>query len=445
VRKRIKTGLTIGVGLVLAAFTGCFFEKIAWSPDGRSVFYADYSDKSKLWLWDSQTRETRRAPLRRRGADGEPVEFQATVGSCRYLPSGKQVLLSISTGEDPNKNSLHLLDTETELCDHVASDTLPCFDVSSDGKRILYTKKGGEDSQSVLQEYTQEHGERTLLSCKGETFFFSMDPTGKKVVYCPEKQGLCLLDTDKETTRCLLAGENRVIYWPRWVDERTVVFIHRLDDKKPDNVGELQAFSMDGKTTRTLCKNVNCIYSPISFNPDRKFVVVTSPRMNAGEEFDAERPKIWQVASVNVRTGESTWLTDYPFGALFPAFSPDGRRVAYLSGATDGGILNVLNVELKRTTFTWRDEEERLFANAESLFEAGDTDTALARWGQVARTSLSSQLASAAKYRMAVAYLEKAKENVDAAYKARDEIEDDKLREQLGSLFDAGKTESPLP
>ena len=46
---------------------------------------------------------------------------------------------------------------------------------------------------------------------------------------------------------------------------------------------------------------------------------------------------------------------------------------------------------------------------------------------------------------MAVAYLEKAKENVDAAYKARDEIEDDKLREQIGPLFDAGNTESPLP
>jgi hypothetical protein len=46
---------------------------------------------------------------------------------------------------------------------------------------------------------------------------------------------------------------------------------------------------------------------------------------------------------------------------------------------------------------------------------------------------------------MAVAYLEKAKENVEAAYKARDEIEDDKLREQLSPLFDAGKTESPIP
>jgi hypothetical protein len=443
VRKRIKTGLTIGVGLVLAAFTGCFFEKIAWSPDGRFIFYADYADKSKLWLWDSQTRETRRAPLRRRGADGEPVEFPAAVESCRYLPSGKQVLLSMS--HDKDQSSLQLLDTKTELCDHVASDTLPCADISSDGKRILYTKKGGEDSQSILQEYTQEYGERTLLSFQGQTFFFSMDPTGKRVVYCPEKQGLCLLDSDKGTTRCLLAGENRIFYWPRWVDERTVVFIHRVDGKKPDNVGELQAFSVEGKTTRTLCKNVNCIYSPISFNPDRKFAVVTSQRMSAGEEFDAERPKIWQVASVNVRTGESTWLTDYPFGALFPAFSPDGRRVAYLSGATDEGILNVLNVELKRTTFTWRNEEERLFAGAESLFEAGDTDTALARWGQVARTSLSSHLASAAKYRMAVAYLEKAKENVDAAYKARDGIEDSKLREQIGPLFDTGNTKSPIP
>jgi hypothetical protein len=46
---------------------------------------------------------------------------------------------------------------------------------------------------------------------------------------------------------------------------------------------------------------------------------------------------------------------------------------------------------------------------------------------------------------MAVAYLEKAKENVDAAYKARDEIEDSKLREQLSPLFGAGKPESPLP
>ena len=442
-RKRIKMGLTVGVGLVLAAFTGCFFEKIAWSPDGRSIFYADYSDKSKLWLWDSQTRETRQVPLRRRGADGEPVEFPATVESCRYLPSGKQVLLSMS--HDNDKSSLQLLDTKTELCDHVASDTLPCFDVSADGKRILYMKKGQEDGQSVLQEYTQQRGERTLLSCKGEAFFFSMDPTGKKVVYCPEKQGLCLLDSDKGTTRCLLAGENRIFYWPRWVDERTVVFTHRLVDQKPENVGELQAFSVEGKTTRTLCKNVSCLYSPISFNPDRKFAVVTAARMSAGEEFDAERPKIWQVASVNVRTGEPTWLTDYPFGAVFPAFSPDGRRVAYLSGATDGGILNVLNIELKRTTFTWRDEEERLFANAESLFEAGDTDTALARWGQVAQTSLSPKLASAARYRMAVAYLEKAKENVDAAYKARDEIEDSKLREQLSPLFGAGKPESPLP
>jgi Tol biopolymer transport system component len=431
-REQIRTGLMIGVGLVLLVFTGCFFEKIAWSPDGRSIVYADYSDHAKLWLCDVTTNRTRNLPLAMPGKDGGTVLIAEPVESCRYLPSGEEIL--VSTHKEGGQSNLYLLNTRTELCDQIASDTLPCFNVSRDGERVFYTKK--TDEGCSLMEYTRRNGERKRFTWPEETFFFALDPEEKRIAYCPEGQGLCMLDTDKGTTTCLLAGENRMFYWPKWKDKRTLLFIHRWKDQEPEDVGELQTFSLDRKTTHTLCRNVSHVYSPLSLSSDGKSVVVTAAHLGPNEEFDKNRPKMWQVALVNVNTAATSWLTDYPFGAVFPAWSPEDGRVAYLSGVTEGGVLNVLGVAAKRTVFTWRNKEERLFADAESAFESGENETALTGWRQVADNYPESQISNAARYRVAVAFAKKSEEDVEAAYLAWQQITDAKLREQFRPLFE---------
>jgi Tol biopolymer transport system component len=433
-RRQIKTGLTIGVGLVLAAFTGCFFEKITWSPDGRYVVYSDY-DKCQLWRWDSRTGETQAVPLRESTAAGTQEGIDESVNSCRYLPSGKHILVVTGKGRDNDVCNQYLLDVRTGLCDRIASGTLLYFDVSSDGNRILYMKTDKEKHRTSLLEYTRRSGERTLLSSKAELAFPSMDPAGKRILYSGENQGLCLLDSDKGTTRSLLAGEKRVYYWPRWMDGRTVLYVTKLEDQKPDLVGDLEAYSLDDKTTRTLCKNVHLMYSPISFSPDRKSVVVTAARVGAGEEVDENRMGIWQVASANVTTGEITWLTDTPFGALAPVWSPDGKRVAYLSAAIEGGVLNVVNLETRKTMFTWRNEEEHLFANAESAAEAGDSTRTLTGCSDLIQRFPQSKMCNAARYRMTLTYLGQPQQDLDAAYQNWQKISDTKLRDQIRPLF----------
>ena len=434
VRKRVKTGLTIGVGLVLLVFTGCFFEKITWSPDGRYVVYSDY-EKGKLWRWDSRTGETQAVPLRESTISEKKEAIDDSVNSCRYLPSGKQILVVTGKGRDNDVCNQYLLDVSTGLCDRIASGTLLYFDVSSDGNRILYMKTDKEKRRTSLLEYTRRSGERTLLSSKAELAFPSMDPAGKRILYSGENQGLCLLDSDKGTTRSLLAGEKRAYYWPRWMDGRTVLYVTKLEGQKPDLVGDLEAYSLDDKTTRTLCKNVHLMYSPISFSPDRKSVVVTAARVGAGEEVDEDRMSIWQVASANVTTGEITWLTDTPFGALDPVWSPDGKRVAYLSAAIEGGVLNVVNLETRKTTFTWRNEEEHLFANAESAAEAGDSTRTLTGCSELIQRFPQSKMCNAARYRMTLTYLGQPRQDLDAAYQNWQKISDTKLRGQIRPLF----------
>jgi len=433
-RRQIKTGLTIGVGLVLLAFTGCFFEKIAWSPDGRYVVYSDY-DKGKLWRWDSQTGETQAVPLRESAAFGKKEAIDDSVNSCRYLPSGKQILVVTGKGRDNDVCSHYLLDVPTGLCDRIASDTLLYFDVSSDGNRILYMKTDKEKHRTRLLEYTRGSGERTLLSSKAELAFPSLDPAGKRVLYSGENQGLCLLDSDKGTTRSLLAGEKRAYYWPRWMDEKTALYVTKLEDQKPDMVGELQAYSLEDKTTRTLCSNVYFMYSPLSFSPDRKSVVVIAARVGAGEKIDENEGKIWQIAAVNIATGEVTWLTNSPFGALAPVWSPDGKRVAYLSAAIEGGVLNVVNLETRKTTFTWRSEDEKLFANAESAAEAGDSTRTLTGCSELIQRFPQSKMCDAARYRMTLTYLGQPQQDLDAAYQNWQKISDNKLRDQIRPLF----------
>jgi dipeptidyl aminopeptidase/acylaminoacyl peptidase len=219
------------------------------------------------------------------------------------------------------------------------------------------------------------------------------------------------------------------------MDGRTVLYVTKLEDQKPDLVGDLEAYSLDDKTTRTLCKNVHLMYSPISFSPDRKSVVVTAARVGAGEEVDENRMGIWQVASANVTTGEITWLTDTPFGALAPVWSPDGKRVAYLSAAIEGGVLNVVNLETRKTMFTWRNEEEHLFANAESAAEAGDSTRTLTGCSDLIQRFPQSKMCNAARYRMTLTYLGQPQQDLDAAYQNWQKISDTKLRDQIRPLF----------
>jgi len=433
-KSRVKAGLMIGVWMVLVAFTGCFFEKITWSPDGRYVVYSDY-DKGKLWRWDSQTGETQAVPLRESATSGKKEAIDDSVNSCRYLPSGKQILVVTGQGRDNDVCKHYLLDVRTGLCDRIASDTLLYFDVSSDGNRILYMKTDKEKHRTRLLEYTRRSGERTLLSSKAELAFPSMDPAGKRILYSGENQGLCLLDSDKGTTRSLLAGEKRVYYWPRWMDGRTVLYVTKLEGQKPDMVGELQAYSLEDKTTRTLCSNVYFMYSPLSFSPDRKSVVVIAARVGAGEKIDENEGKIWQIAAVNIATGEVTWLTNSPFGTLAPVWSPEGKRIAYLNAAVEGGVLEVLDLETKKTTFTWRNEEEKLLAAAESAAQSGDSAKALAGWKELTERFPNSKMGDAPQYQIAVACLDQPQQDLDAAYQAWRKIGSKHLRDQIRPLF----------
>lgn len=408
------------------SMSGCLFEQVSWSPDGRYVVFTSGSDEETkvLWRWDSETGRTEElVPHQTSGgwfSQSTPIDEK--VFGCRYLPSGKKVLLMTEGDDGAN---IYLMDPNGRNCNLRASDVGPYIDVSKSGEKMYYVSEDSEsDSMSLWVANVSDGEKERLISLPDEIGFPKLDPTESRVLLSTEEGKLLLLELDTVTPKELLADDESAFYHPLWVDEETILYLLVKEENNDDLLGDLYFHKLDGTDTRLLCKDAYSVY-PFGLSPDGKSAVLTVVKPDS----HSDAPAPHQAARVELSSGKLEWLTDTPFGAFSPAISPDGKRLAFLTVPHEEyTMLEVLDIESGLTSFAWRNDEERLWSTAHSLAQAGDSLHALEMWRDLLRRYPDTVFNDSARFRIVETLLEGPNADLHAVLSNWREIEDPNLR-----------------
>ncbi|MDX1517085.1 MAG: S9 family peptidase [Woeseiaceae bacterium] len=164
-----------------------------------------------------------------------------------------------------------------------------------------------------------------------------------------------------------------------WADPVRVIsdLPYRVDGAGYLRSGHTHLFVIpaSGGTPRQLTAGDFDHTGPMSWSPDGTSILYSANRIS-DPNTDPQESEIWRI---NVRTGEQTQLTDRDGPDYAPAYSPNGRRIAYLGfddrnlsshqvelyvAGSDGGDAVSLTADLDRSVqdFGWRGSDELIIS-----------------------------------------------------------------------------------
>ena len=406
--------------LILLFCQGCnlkfpFPQNISWSPDGKSIAFVS-PDDSSLWLWDTRTGEAKRLT-------GPDRNLKENVQSPMFLPSGKEIIVCAEeeaicrVGIEPPNNA-------TLIDNNVSS----LFNITIQGKKMYYIKEAKDKNLSYIMEYdTETDKKQQILELGGEAFSPVPDQTGRRIVFSKE-EGLMLFDRDVGTTQSLFSQEKTVALASFWLNNSSIVFMtmKESDQGMEDMSSELVLLSLDDKTTRVLYQDVYLLSFP-RLDPEKNLIYMTV--------VDREQDTI-QLARLNLETGAMEFITNDPFGAANAELSPDRKYIAYMTNLeSENGVVNILELESKRRSMLWRNEEERIFATAESFYDSGNSLLALSSYRDLMARFPETRLSEMAYFRMMQLYLDQPIYDLDKAFE---------MLHKLGTASDMIERAAPL-
>ena len=259
----------------------------AWSPGGKTIaFVRTFGGNSEVFVMN---------------ADGGPQQRLARGAGPAWSPDGKAIAF---VREHDGNAEIHLMNADgskqRNLTRNVARDGVPVW--SPDGKKIAFTRERGHSNEIYVME---------------------ADGTGQR-----------------NLTRNPARDED-----PAWSpDGRRIAFARRV-------AGQFEIFVMnaDGSGQRRLARSSSRGFHP-AWSPDgRKIVFDTRGSSGGGGHSWAW----YDVSVVNVDgSGQPTGLTretrplrDRAARAALPAWSPDGRMIAFLSWNDDNYDVYVMNAD----------------------------------------------------------------------------------------------------
>lgn len=333
----------VRLGVVLALFLpllACLPDRLAWSPDGKTLHWVDPGGGGVLRSYDVATRTL--SPV----AQDAPrsVVFCFTAGARVFFATERPK----AKPEDRAIRDLHLLDADGSGSVEIAKDVnVECgMAASADGSLAFFIRDenaaGGKYElwRADLSKDAPSDGRGAppvarVLAAPRAFGYPSSNADGSKLVVTFDDH-LATIDVAKgEIAKLLEATKKLPHLYGQWaLDGKSVVFL-RTHEKKNDpesasDLSELCALDLATGGVRALAKGVSILRRPILGAGGRVAYVTQAAIDTEGEMGDVPMSKI-QVARIDLETGARRFVTSEANGALWPMPDPTGAKVAYFT------------------------------------------------------------------------------------------------------------------
>ena len=269
--------------------------------------------------------------------DIDALEALGRVSEPRVSPDGKRVLFGVSYESVPQNKSnrdLYVMNIDgtgvTRITKTAQSENSAVW--IDNGTRIafVYAEKGSSPQLWVMNADGTERHAATNIEGGIEGFLFSPDQS-KVVLISTVKYNRTAADIYPDLPKATGRVIDDLMYkhWDTWVTEIPHPFIGAFDGQTITDLKDI----MEGEPYEAPMRPFGGVES-FAWSPDSKILVYTS-RKKTGMEYALSTNS--DLYAYNLTTGTTTNLTEGMMGYdTNPAFSPDGRYMAWLSMERDG-------------------------------------------------------------------------------------------------------------
>lgn len=269
--------------------------------------------------------------------DIDALEALGRVSEPRVSPDGKRVLFGVSYESVPQNKSnrdLYVMNIDgtgvTRITKTAQSENSAVW--IDNGTRIafVYAEKGSSPQLWVMNADGTERHAATNIEGGIEGFLFSPDQS-KVVLIRTVKYNRTASDIYPDLPKATGRVIDDLMYkhWDTWVTEIPHPFIGSFDGQTVTDLKDI----MEGEPYEAPMRPFGGVES-FAWSPDSKILVYTS-RKKTGMEYALSTNS--DLYAYNLTTGTTTNLTEGMMGYdTNPAFSPDGRYMAWLSMERDG-------------------------------------------------------------------------------------------------------------
>ncbi len=350
--------------------------ELSWSEDGREVEWVQGAPSAQhLYAVDLRDGTVVRTPasLTEAGYDGPGYS------AIELAPSAEQVAFQVSVGkEGQNAPGWFTMDVDTGELTKVADDPRSGGDAggddvywSSEGLRIAYSASGGG------VRVTNSDGSTPRQVSGMETFDpMRWSPDGRSLAFMPFQGGADLHIVDVETTAVttIAAGfndESDSIAALEWSSDGMRILFEVIHQISTGIARETFMADLDGTPAVSLLAP-EAMAAEATWSPDGEVIAYAL--------VDDAAAEVWLM---NAEGGDQRLLTSFEssFSVSQLRWSPDGSRIAVVSGNSDVYVIDVENgaslfvatsaVVCSTNLLGWSPDSQRLFVVPRCEFQAG--------------------------------------------------------------------------